>query len=364
MSGAAAEGGARAGARSRVAAVAVGVGLALLILLAGAAAVEGPRGLAAFVGRLHRPVAERSHTEYDPLLGWVNRASVRAADLYGPGRSLRTNAQRFRADRDYPAAAPAGKVRVVCSGDSFTLGYGVGDADPWCRRLEQLDPRIETVNMGQGGYGIDQAYLWYLRDGAALEQQVHLFCFTAPDFARMEQSTFLGYGKPVLRLRGETLEVGNTPVPRRGFWVPWLTENLAAFQELRAARLLRGLFGGREAPGGDAVAGTPGFELALAVFEKLRALHRARGSELLLVYLPSTWDDPAPAHVVELRERLARELGARGFAFVDLADALYRLPPELRSDLYFPRDTPFQGHYTPKGNDVVARLLLRDLPRR
>ena len=41
---------------------------------------------------------------------------------------------------------------------------GVGNDDVWCKLLESIDNRIETVNLGQGGYGVDQAYLWYKRN--------------------------------------------------------------------------------------------------------------------------------------------------------------------------------------------------------
>ncbi len=128
---------------------------ALLAVILGLAAFEGlcSLGLLSWdlVFRSKRPVAERVHTDYDEELGWVNRPSVQIKDLYGPGRTLTINAQGFRATRDYPVEVPEGKVRILASGDSFTLGYGVGDADTWCAALERTDPRLEIVNMGQGG---------------------------------------------------------------------------------------------------------------------------------------------------------------------------------------------------------------------
>jgi hypothetical protein len=97
------------------------------------------------------PLAERRHTKYDPELGWVNEASVHIPDMYGPGIYLRTNSEGFRNNHDFDTAVPNGKYRIVCSGDSFTLGYGVDNDHTWCHRLTALDPRLETVNMGQGG---------------------------------------------------------------------------------------------------------------------------------------------------------------------------------------------------------------------
>jgi len=101
------------------------------------------------------PLAERLHTQYDPDLGWVNIPDINIPDMYGPGISLRTNSQGFRNDYNFDKSIPAGKKRIICSGDSFTLGYGVDNQHTWCQQLAALDNRIETVNMAQGGYGLD-----------------------------------------------------------------------------------------------------------------------------------------------------------------------------------------------------------------
>ena len=130
-------------------------------------------------------------------------------------------------------------ARIVCSGDSFTLGYGVDDEQTWCARLEAREPRFETINMGQGGYGIDQAYLWYRRDAAMLDHHVQVFAFISADFGRLLSDRFQGYGKPVLRMKQGALVLENTPVPRAAFALPWLAEHRAAFDELRSLALLR-----------------------------------------------------------------------------------------------------------------------------
>src|SRR5688500_474604 len=140
-------------------------------------------------------VSERAHSAYDPELGWVSRPNVRLPNFYGKGRTFSTNASGFRSARDVSLDVPAGRVRVICSGDSFTMGYGVGDAQTWCHRLQAIDTRLETVNMGMGGYGVDQSYLWYRRDGITLDHDIHVFAFITSDFHRMQSTRFLGYAK-------------------------------------------------------------------------------------------------------------------------------------------------------------------------
>src|SRR6516225_1775293 len=69
--------------------------------------------------------AERLN-DYDSQLGWVNMKNRRAIDRYGPNKSATHNALGLRATREYTAAIPAGRYRIIFLGDSFT--YGVGSA--------------------------------------------------------------------------------------------------------------------------------------------------------------------------------------------------------------------------------------------
>jgi hypothetical protein len=39
-------------------------------------------------------------------------------------------------------------------------------------------------------------YLWYKRDGAKFEHQVHLLAFITPDFDRMQSDTLSNTGSP------------------------------------------------------------------------------------------------------------------------------------------------------------------------
>lgn len=149
--------------------------------------------------------AERLNTEYDPDLGWISKKSFAAQDMYGPGVALHTNARGFRGQDAVADSVATGKRRVVCSGDSFTLGHGVADEETWCSVLGS--DALETVNMGQLGYGIDQAYLWYMRDARTLDHHVHLLAFVTDDFRRMALDRFLGYAKPLLSPQGDSLGV-------------------------------------------------------------------------------------------------------------------------------------------------------------
>jgi hypothetical protein len=317
------------------------------------------------------PVAERRHTRYDPDLGWVNVHSANIPDMYGPGIALRTNARGFRNDAEFGREVPAGKRRVICAGDSFTLGYGVRNGDTWCDELAALDPTLETVNMGQGGYGFDQAYLWYRRDAADLAHDVLVFAFISDDFRRMQHDTFVGYGKPLLDLdAGGELAVRNVPVPRGAYFAPWITRNVKYLKELRVvelcARVASKVGLGGTAPGDtDPTART---RLIVAkVLDALVDLTGARGAKLVLVHLP-TLEDHARDESSAWRTFITREGEARGVPVIDGIAELRKLSREDASQLYIPPGAVdfagAAGHFNEAGNAMAAKLVLPHLGAR
>jgi hypothetical protein len=300
-----------------------------------------------------RLTAERLHTRYDPELGWVSVPNMTLQDLYGPGVGLTTNTHGFRGPLEVGALGPD-MQRVVCSGDSFTLGYGVDDLETWCHQLGSLDRRLDTVNMGQGGYGVDQAYLWYKRDGRGLDHQVQVFALIADDLLRMMKSDFHGFGKPHLDLDDGRLVTRNVPVPAGAYRFPLLTANRSRLQELRSYALLDRLF--RELrPPEPPPSSEHLFALFFAVLEDLRAMNAERGSSLLVVYLP-TFLECLPGSDNGLRVRLATECATRGLTFVDLTFAFAALPPDALDQMYLPGWPPSR-HFSARGHLLVAQAL-------
>ncbi len=315
------------------------------------------------------PLAERLHTEYDETLGWVSRPKIDIEDMYGPGRHLHTNAQGFRNDEDFGRQAPANKVRLICSGDSFTLGYGVGNEETWCQLLAAMDQRLQTVNMGQGGYGVDQAYLWYKRDGAPLDHDILLFTFITMDFERMRQTEFLGYGKPLLKIEGDRLVVDNVPVPRRSFYLPWLTQNRDALLGLTSVRLLSQFFESskKSQESGTTAENDAPEKVAAAILNDLLRINAAKQSILVLIYLPTLGDyQPGGRASTDVwREFVNLAAQDTGVIFIDVVEEFRKLPPDQAQALFIPDgalDFPSAaGHYSVMGNQYVAQLLYEKL---
>lgn len=330
----------------------------VLILAAILVLIEGVSGYLVFVHH----IGSSNHIEYDPLLGWSSKAGVDIPDFYGPGIAMRTNRRGFRNDSEFAPRVPAGRIRVICSGDSFTLGYGVDNGHSWCQLLARIDPRLETVNMGQAGYGIDQAYLWYERDGIALEHQLQAFAFINDDFDRMARAEFLGYAKPVLKIEGGRLAVKGVPAPgpANGFLHRLLESSaqLGTVRVLRAASRALGLEPAGSPPRHDGVQETRA--VAAKVFDALQRLNSERGSALVLVLFPVP-EELESGDYTAWPEFVRREAKARGIPFIDTTPAFKSLPPSSLREMFVrkgPRMYPgSEGHFTNKGNEFAAKLI-------
>jgi hypothetical protein len=330
--------------------------LGLLLVL-----VEGGSSLGLFVlsaeSSVRRASFSWSHTIHDPELGWVSAPRVSVADMYGPGRHLRTNSRGFRDDQEIDEDIPIGRRRVVCSGDSFTFGYGVGNDQTWCARLEAIIPHVDTVNLGQGGYGVDQAYLRYKRDASGLRHEVHLFAFIRNDFVRMMLDSLNGYDKPLLKVEKGALTVSNVPVPRRPFYVPGLMAILPDLRHLRTwkvAGLARSKLQpdriGQHRPSSKAPT-DDNRELLRAILQQTASLGNQRASKLVLVHLPTPKDYSADKTARAWTEFLRQEAKALRVDFIDIVGQHRELSPSEAAVLFD------NEHLSVDGNEYVARVI-------
>ena len=298
-------------------------------------------------------LAERLHTEHDPLLGWINKKNLHIPDMYGPGVHITTNSQRFRNKGDFPVEVPQGKTRIICSGDSFAFGFGVANDQVWCNRLAASGGAIESVNMGQGGYGFDQAYLWYRRDGAQLDHQLHIASFISIDFQRMTLDTFLGIPKPILGVENGVPKVMNNPVPSptSRYW----SKYLQGLGLNKLANSVAGIGAGKSVE--RKLLRKEQVMLIRAIFGDLNRISRSKNARLLLVHLPLHLEY-GDRREDSLRQFLKQEAKARAIPYLDLVEVLRRMPASEVNEMYFRKDIKgyfrSAGHLNEKGNAFVA----------
>ncbi len=329
----------------------------LLLLVVILSLVEGLSSILLLFYKISKvqPITETRHTQYDELLGWINIPNIDIPNMYGEGIYFKTNSQSFRNQEDFTINIPPNKVRIICSGDSFTMGWGVSNHQTWCQLLTSINQRLQTINMGQGGYGVDQAYLWYKRDGSKFEHNIQIFAFITDDFFRMQRAKFLGYAKPLLYLENGELLNHNFPVSRGSFLLPKITEGSKYIQELRFVGFWQTLFPRKLETDHQYVAQTPA--IVMKIFEDLAEINREKNSKLVVVYLPIRSDYYGNESDF-WRQYLQVELEKRNIIYIDLiTEFRKRMPNEKVETVFLGGD----GHYSVFGNEFFANILYEKL---
>ncbi len=309
--------------------------------------------------------------QYDPTIGWVNQTGVHSEDYFGPGASVTLNAQGFRQEHEVPTQTPPGKVRILCSGDSFTFGTGVDTQQTWVSLLATLNGRIDPVNMGTEGFGVDQTYLWYLRDGQTLDHDIHLFAFISHNFDRMVKDTFSGYPKSVVKLVDGQLETLNVPVPRSGRITRWLAQNPQIFQQFSTLRLMGKFVPPKPSEGGGSGGGIRLTEQEMhqtvrAIVEELKRVNQEKSSTLILVHVPTRLDYNSNVSG-PIRRFLRETCDELSVPYLDLIEDLRQLDHPTMDKLYLTaqqvKRLHERHHFTVEGNRYMARLVYEHLSK-
>jgi len=117
------------------------------------------------------------YTSYHASLGWTVKPNSKEG-------KYQSNAQGIRANREYALKPSPDIVRIATFGDSFTYGSEVENKDTWQENLMKMNSKLEVLNFGVGGYGLDQAYLRYQQEGIAFNPNIVLICLTSENIGR------------------------------------------------------------------------------------------------------------------------------------------------------------------------------------
>jgi len=215
--------------------------------------------------------------------------------------------------------------------------------------------------MGQGGYGVDQAYLWYKRDAAKIGHQAQLLGFVTDDFYRMQSGSFSGYAKPVLEVEDGRLVVKNVPVPRQISYVLWITSKIESLWRLRTTEFLHRALLKIGAATTDRHQPTQREQnektqkVLRMIFEDLKCLNEQRSSTLVLVYFPeiSELNGTPPREWIDFLEGESRSLG---IPLINLFREFQSLPADEMANLYL-QGYPGGGHLSNLGNELAARAI-------
>lgn len=88
---------------------------------------------------------------------------------------------------DFPAAKPAGELRVACFGDSRTIGETLGERETYPAQLETLlrdrlpERGVRVLNLGADGWSSHQGLVLLERDALGFSPDVAVFAFGIND---------------------------------------------------------------------------------------------------------------------------------------------------------------------------------------
>ena len=197
--------------------------LALTGVLISFICLEGGLRLAGFLrGPSPSPVdeikweSEFKFYEYDPVLGWKNKAGSRGVfrtpervtNILINSKGLRDGEHEYSKDR---------RFRILILGDSFVWGYGIEEGKRFTEHLQALlGDKAEVINAGVTGYGTDQELLYFREEGVKYSPDLVITAFGSYDATYDNtHSVAYTYPKPYFMLEDGKLVLKNVPVPRR-----------------------------------------------------------------------------------------------------------------------------------------------------
>lgn len=323
------------------------------------------------LARVEAGVPDDGMWAFDADLGW----SLRPGTVSDVGSTNRLGA---RGPREYDLRPPPGRLRIVCFGESFVFGHEVADDETWEARLEALDERLEVLNFGVSGYGVDQSLLRFRSVGRDLGAEVAVLGLNVTSIGRNVNRLRLHLRpehprasvKPRFRL-GATGELELVPLPFRterevleaalaGELIPALAEHehwsgglsSAGGSPLGDAMTADGRSGRRTMGALWRDAGGEPFRLTLEIVAAFDAEARAAGARRVVVLF-----FPVEKDLDEVRDggrpawaRFQRALRRRHIEVVELEDAL--VEAAAREPIYA------LLHLDAAGNAAVAARLL------
>jgi hypothetical protein len=270
-------------------------------------------------------------------------------------------------------ATRAASRRVALIGDSYTFGLEVPFKHSWGHVLEnRLGPDVQVLNFGVDGYGVDQAYLRYIRDVRPWRPDIVVFGFIDHDLHRtMSVYTFLSFpgwalpfAKPRFVMNAGKLELINHPIPG-----PHTILSYASLAELpfldyepgydagewewsviyhsHLVRFLLSRFPRFRAPSPE-VSEHAVKSVSTEIFTSFAEIARKDGAVPLVVYFPSRSDFGGGNR--HIKNAVVEELTRKGIEYRDLTDCLKRVDPGKRF-------LEGRSHYSEAANKTVALCL-------
>jgi hypothetical protein len=322
---------------------------------------------------------------HSPVLGWTIKPNGFWQDLY------RSNDRGLRGDREYQVMPSNNSIRISSFGDSYTHCDDVKNEETWQVQLQNADHRLEVLNFGVGGYGLDQAFLRYREEGILYNSHIILIGFMRVSIDRSVNvfRPFYYPGIPLTKpryfIRENELILLNNPLSTLNdcsvllhnpkALLPKFGENDYYYKLLPKAhfldfspsvRLFKLLYykvynrylgnSGRTIyKNGSYNQNSEAFKICTKLFDEFYYLVQKNKSLPIIILFPSQSDiEQYHKNRIKSYSSLIHYFDSRGYRYIDLLDVFERYGVSSHSDDLFGKF----DHHSPLGNLNVAKAIL------
>jgi hypothetical protein len=330
---------------------------------------------------------DHSYGQYDPELGWSVRPSSQSENglYFSNAAGIRTATVG-----QTTSAKPAHEtLRIAIFGDSFTHGDDVPFEFSWGAILEnslnQNGIKAEVLNLGGQGYGMDQAFLRWRKNGKPLKPHVVIFGFQPSNIKRnmniirkfYSPDTGIPFSKPrFILLPEDKMRLINSPTvnpeeilkifsdfdhwPLRPYEFffdaddyeksPWYASRLAAF-------IISGLtngFSSRQKDYDFFSEASESRQLTERIIEEFEQEVLQAQARFIIVHLPTKGPLKDLLHDDSLDYQDLLEKLRGKYTFIDPAPGLLHQAQEDSYDALFSKES---SHYSPLANRVIGERI-------
>ncbi|WP_372370624.1 hypothetical protein [Candidatus Uabimicrobium sp. HlEnr_7] len=320
---------------------------------------------------------KKQYTTFDPILGWtvVNNGRAKMATA---------NAHGIRSKREYSLVPQKGIYRITTFGDSFTHGAEVNNQNTWQVQMERDKRKLEVLNFGVNGYGLDQAYLRYLHKGFKYKANAVFIGFMPENIFRgvntfrpfYYPSTGIVFAKPRFIFEKNKFTLIENPLKKREMYNDLLANpqeilakiskydyyykyryKISAYDILPSFRLIRTLNSGSGKKNiinnGSYNTKHEAFLIVKKTFDIFyQAVIKNNSKAIILLF-------PDRKNILQYRKDksveykpLIKYFDTVGYKYIDL---MYAFSERKMESLFL------HSHYSPLGNKLIARYIVKKL---
>ena len=277
-------------------------------------------------------------------MGWIPKPNCRTK-IYS------TNSKGFRGVKEYTPTKS--KKRIVVVGDSFAWGENSMDNETFPFYLEKLsNESIETINMGVHGYGPDQFYIYFTRDGLKYKPDAVVFGLFLPDIHRTIFKV-REYFKPrfILENGKLKLDTDSTNIPDLKTALQMSSE-IKKKNRLYSLSYLHGLLN-KAARRAASYRGET--SLTLEIIDEMHDLLKKENIEMIVVLIPEQgMVEGNNGDYYGVVPQITANLEKENIGYINLQLV-------FRNEFKLKNQSLYGGHLKPAGNLIIARELFNNL---